>query len=138
MAEDDEDYYSLCQLAIEEAQLPCEFVRAEDGEVCLDYLYSRGGYASNPPAKRPDLILLDLNMPRLNGLETLQKLKSDPRLNSIPVLMMTISADPEDIRRCYQAGASSFITKPVNHDDLIRIFGLFKQYWFDVVTLPSS
>jgi CheY-like chemotaxis protein len=98
----------------------------EDGERALAYLRRQGAYAD---AQRPDMILLDLHMPKKDGLEVLRELKADDDLCRIPVVMLTSSDRPQDIDKCYAAGASSYITKPVDQDGMERVLKLLSDYW---------
>lgn len=113
-----------------------EIYTVDDGEQALDYLQRRGRFADAEESPRPDLILLDLNMPRKNGREVLQALKQDEDLSAIPVVMLTTSQQEIDIARSYGLGCSSYIQKPV---DLVQFTTAVRQtalYWFNVVTLP--
>ena len=107
----------------------------EDGVELLDYLHRRGKYADAP---RPDLILLDLNMPRMDGREALAEIKTDPNLRCIPVVVLTTSAAEEDIVRSYDLGVSGFITKPVTFDELVEAMRIVGEYWFAIVKLPPK
>lgn len=138
MAEDDEDYYRLTEEALKESQVPAGLSWVDNGESCLDYLFMRGDYASPNSVMRPDLILLDLNMPRKGGHDTLQEIKAHPILSRIPVLIMTISTSPEDISKSYALGASSFITKPIAFNRLVDLIKTFNRYWFEFVSLPPQ
>jgi len=108
----------------------------KDGEELLDYLKHRGAYENNPDYRRPGVILLDLNMPRKDGRESLKEIKSDPELCDIPVVIFTTSKTEEDIYRSYQLGVNSFITKPVTFDGLLQVMKTLGKYWFEIVELP--
>ncbi len=135
MAEDDPDDRLLTREAIQESQLGNNLQIVEDGEQLLDYLYRRNRYAE-APAPRPGVILLDLNMPRMDGREALAVLKSDPSLRRIPVVVMTTSKAEKDITRTYDLGVSSFIVKPNTFDGLVNVMQAINRYWFEIVELP--
>ncbi len=105
------------------------------GEATLDFLYRRAGYHDVP---RPDLILLDLNLPRKSGSEVLGEIKLDPFLNPIPILVMTTSRAPEDIVNAYAKGANCYIVKPVEIEEFFRTVRLIEEFWFSLAQLPPS
>jgi CheY-like chemotaxis protein len=104
----------------------------------MDYLTRSGEYADPLTSPRPGLILLDLNMPRKNGREVLEEIKSDEALRRIPVIVLTTSSDEEDILSSYDLGVSSYITKPVTFSELVRIMRSFGEYWIDIVKIPTN
>ena len=108
------------------------------GEAALDYVFKRGDYANNPEVQIPDLILLDLNMPGLDGRQVLRALKADNATKAIPVVVLTTSNDPKDINACYDLGASTYIQKPVSFAGLTEAIGKMKDYWFGVALLPQA
>ncbi|MGD9155498.1 MAG: response regulator [Bacillota bacterium] len=136
IADDDPDDRLLIKEAFEESNWtkPLHFV--EDGVELLDYLFRRGKYADLVEEPLPDLILLDLNMPRKNGIEALETIKSDPELKTIPIIVFTTSKAEEDILRSYNLGVNSFITKPVSFDLLVDLTRSLAKYWFEIVKLP--
>ncbi len=135
IADDDPDDRETTKEALEAnlVRNPVRFV--EDGEALLDYLHQRGEHAS---AQLPGLILLDLNMPRLDGREALAAIKADPRLRHIPIVVLTTSKAEQDIFRSYDLGASSVITKPVTFESLVKVLGAFGRYWLEIVQLPAE
>lgn len=135
IANDDEDTRFLMQEALREVRSAIRSEFVENGEQVLDYLYRRGEYASSN-WDRPDLILLDLNMPRLDGREALTLIRSDPDLQQIPVVILTTSHRSGDILLCYRLGANSFISKPVTFEGLVEVMKTLCQYWFEIVSLP--
>ncbi len=137
MADDDDDDYLLTKKALAETKLANTLIRVEDGEELMEYLKQRGKY-ENVDVSRPGMILLDLNMPRKDGRETLKEIKSDPELRDIPVIIFTTSKAEEDIFRSYQLGGNSFITKPVTFDKLVKVISELGAYWFKLVKLPQS
>lgn len=138
MADDDADDRLLAKDALNECRIPNELHFVENGEELLDYLRQTGKYASTSGNTQPGLILLDLNMPRKDGREALQEIKSDPQLRSIPVVVLTTSKADTDISRIYELGANSFITKPVSFDALVKVMGDLVHYWFELVELPPQ
>jgi CheY-like chemotaxis protein len=137
-ADDDAEDRMLVKEAWEENRLANELHFVEDGEDLLDYLRRKGKYADLNGSPLPGMILLDLNMPRKDGREALQEIKADPRLRSIPVVVLTTSKAEEDILRSYDLGVNSFIIKPVTFDSLVDITKTLSKYWFEVVELPPS
>ena len=136
IAENDEDDRALVRFAFAECKLSNTVHFVEDGEQLLDYLYHRGPYQDTVNLPRPDLILLDLGMPRVNGHEALKEIKSDPVLRSIPVVIFTTSKSARDINSTYSMGANSFIIKPVTFDGLIQVMNVLAEYWAEVTELP--
>ncbi|MCC5642907.1 response regulator [Nostoc sp. CHAB 5824] len=138
MADNDEDDGILVREALAESQLLIELYIVSSGEELMDYLYRRGRYANNSSSPHPDLILLDLNMPRIDGLEALKQIKTDPQLRRIPVVIVSTSQREEDIYNTYDLGANSFIIKPVTFASLVEIINTLVKYWFEIVKLPHS
>lgn len=138
MADDDEDDRLLTQEALKEAKLANDFRCVEDGEELLDYLHQQGKYEDPAVSPRPGLILLDLNMPKMDGREALKEIKADPGLRKIPVVILTTSQAEEDVLRTYDIGASSFIVKPVTFEGLVDVMKVLSRYWFEIVELPPE
>lgn len=137
IAEDDPDDRLLIADALNEAtreSVDARFVR--DGAEMLDYLHRRGDYSEGGSAPHPELVLLDINMPRKSGLEVLEEVKKDPALRSIPVVLLTTSHAPEHIARCYELGGAGFVTKPNSFSDLVDLMRAIDRYWFRTVQLP--
>jgi len=137
MADDDPDDRLLIKEAFQESLISNSIYFVEDGVELLDYLRWQDKFANPKDAPTPDLILLDLNMPRKDGREALAEIKSDPRLRYIPVVVLTTSKAEEDIMRSYDIGAASYITKPVTFDGLVEAIRGLGQYWVQIVRLPS-
>lgn len=135
LADDDPDDRLLVEEAFEENHLMNILDTVEDGEELLDYLYQRDKFFDKP---RPNLILLDLNMPRKSGLEALREIKADADLRRIPVIVLTTSKAEEDILRSYDLGVNSFIVKPVTFDSLVKLVKALDSYWFQIVQLPTA
>lgn len=138
MADDDEDDRLLTKEALAENRIVNDLYSVENGEELMDYLYQRGNYSNPAVAPRPTLILLDLNMPRKDGREAIEEIKSDPELRSIPIVVLTTSKAEEDILKTYDLGVSSFITKPVDFKSLVEIMNALGTYWFQIVKLPDE
>lgn len=137
ICDDDEDDRLLTQHALEDAHISNALRFVEDGEQCLDYLYQRGEFAGETGlAPRPGLILLDLNMPKLDGRDVLAAIKRDPALADIPIVVLSTSRRDEDMVRSYQLGVNSFITKPVTFSGLVEAMNVLGRYWLEIVELP--
>ncbi|MBI3852671.1 MAG: response regulator [Verrucomicrobia bacterium] len=118
MADDDEDDRILTRIVLQKSRVVHRFLTVEDGEELMDYLYRRGKFSDPASSPRPDLVLLDLNMPRKNGWEALCEIKLDPRFRDIPIVVLTVSKDFEDIYRSNNLGADSYLTKPITMQSL--------------------
>jgi CheY-like chemotaxis protein len=138
VADDDPEDRMLVAEAFAENHLANSLRFVANGEQLMDYLYRRGQYTAPESAPRPGLILLDLNMPKKDGRQALQEIKSDPLLRQIPVVVLTTSRADEDVFRSYDLGVSSFITKPVTFTALIELVKTLGRYWFDIVELPPD
>jgi len=136
LADDDPDDRLLVREAFEENHLLNVLDTVEDGEELMDYLYRRGKFSEM--TTRPNMILLDLNMPRKSGLEALKEIKADADLCTIPVIVLTTSKAEEDIIRSYQLGVNSFIVKPVTFDSLVELVKTLGRYWLQIVELPTA
>lgn len=136
MADDDADDRQMTKEALEESRVLNDIGFVEDGEQLLDYLHHRGKYAASSP--RPDLILLDLNMPRKDGREALAEIKRDPALRQIPIVVLTTSKAEEDIFRTYDLGVNSYVTKPVTFRGLVEVMRGLGDYWVQLVQLPPE
>jgi CheY-like chemotaxis protein len=137
LAEDDEGHAQLILRNLQRSGLRNDVVHVTDGQQALDYVHRRGEYSSRPTGK-PLLLLLDIKMPRVDGIEVLRQIKSDPTTEPFPVIMLTTTDDPREVERCYELGCSIYITKPVAYEsfvDAVQRLGLFLQ----VVTVsPES
>jgi CheY-like chemotaxis protein len=139
ICDDDEDDRMLSKQALEEAHVSNDVRFVEDGEQLLDYLYQRGEYAGETgTAPRPGLILLDLNMPKMDGREALKLIKGDKTLHDIPIVVLTTSGLDQDIVRSYQLGVNSFIKKPVTFSGLVEAMNVLGRYWLEIVELPPT
>jgi CheY-like chemotaxis protein len=139
MADDDEEDRELTQEALQDSHLANEVRFVVDGQDLLDYLRREGDYADpSVDAPRPGIILLDLNMPKMDGREALAEIKADESLRQIPVVVLTTSKDEEDVLRTYDLGGNSFITKPVTFAGLVEVMQTWTRYWFEIVELPPE
>ena len=138
MADDDLDDCLLAREALVESRLANQLCCVHDGEELMEYLHRQGNYTDPNHSPRPGLILLDLNMPKKNGLEVLEELKNDSSLRKIPVVILTTSGAEEDIYKSYSLGANSFITKPVTFNGLVTVMKTLGKYWFEIVELPTG
>jgi CheY-like chemotaxis protein len=136
MAEDDEDDRMIIQDALKEAGITLPVKCVGNGEELMDLLLHRKHYAEENDVLKPVFILLDLNMPRMDGRKTLEMIKKDENLKKIPVIIFTTSDSPEDIAWTYACGASSFITKPFSFHSIVDIMKTIKKYWLEIVRLP--
>jgi CheY-like chemotaxis protein len=135
MVEDNPGDVRLTREALKDAKLWLRIHVAEDGVAALDFLHRRGAHARAP---RPDLVLLDLNLPKKDGREVLEAIKTDDDLRTIPVVILTTSQAEEDVLRAYRLQANCYVTKPVDFDQFTRIVQAIEQFWFSVVTLPPG
>ena len=138
LADDDEDDRLMTRDALRDARLHNDLRFVVDGVDLMQYLRREGRYSDPASSPRPGLILLDLNMPRMDGREALREIKSDPGLRSIPVVVLTTSKAEEDILRTYDLGVNSFITKPVTFLGLVEVMKVFSRYWLTIVDLPDT
>ena len=138
LADDDPDDRLLTRQALDENRLANDLRCVEDGEELIQYLFQRGKYTKPADAPRPGLILLDLNMPKMDGREALKEIKTHPELKRIPVVILTTSKTEEDICRSYNLGVNSYITKPVTFDSLVEVMKAIGKYWLEIVELPPN
>jgi two-component system response regulator len=136
MADDDADDRILMKEALAESSFSNTLSFVVDGEDLLYYLSNKGKYESSPQAK-PGLILLDLNMPKVSGFEALHEIRSTPHLKRIPIIVLTTSRSDEDIKRSYDLGVNSFISKPAKYKELVEVAQQIGNYWFNTVSLPT-
>lgn len=137
IVEDSDDDYEYTEQAFRESRLKNPIRRCEDGQQALDYLYQKGNY-NRDNAPRPGIVLLDLNMPGIDGREVLRRVKSDDHLTDIPVVVLTTSLDSQDIDASYKEGANTYIQKPVDMDSLFSAIKRLKEYWFEIAILPKT
>jgi len=138
LAEDDLGDQELTKRALEEGKIENELYIVKDGEEALDYLFRRGRYTDPETSPRPDLFLLDLNMPKIDGRQVLEQIRSIHELRNIRVVVLTTSRLEEDITRSYDLGVHSYITKPVDLDQFFNVVRTLEEYWFQIVVLPPK
>lgn len=138
LVEDSPEDFEATVRALRKAGLGNPILRCVDGDDALDFLHRRGRYAEPAAAPRPGIILLDLNLPGTDGRQVLADIKADPTLRAIPVVVLTTSADDRDVERCYQAGANSYIMKPVDLEGFLKAIRRLKEFWFEVVIVPRG
>jgi len=134
LVEDNQPDVELTQEALLENKVRNNLHVVTDGEAAMDFLHKRGEYGDKP---RPDLILLDLNLPRKDGREVLAEVKADPSLKTIPVVILTTSQAEEDILRSYQLQANCYVTKPVKLSEFVKVVQSIDHFWLSIVELPS-
>jgi CheY-like chemotaxis protein len=138
LVEDDRGDQELTRRALEEGKIRNELRIVEDGEEALAYLFRGGKYKDPATSPRPDLLLLDLNLPRVDGREVLERVRADAKLRRMAVVVLTTSRQEQDVLRSYEVGCNSFITKPVDLDQFIRVVQTLEEYWFQIVVLPPK
>ncbi|WP_018014346.1 response regulator [Teredinibacter turnerae] len=137
MADDDDDDKLLTKDALTESRVLNELYFVSNGVELLDYLKGNGEYADREKYPYPSIVLLDLNMPKMDGREALASIKADEKLRSIPVVILTTSKAEEDMIKGYNLGAASYITKPVTFDALVELMTTVGKYWVEFVELPQ-
>ncbi|GAB3507494.1 response regulator [Emticicia fontis] len=130
IVDDDEDDKFLLKSAFEESGIEAPLSFVDNGQELMDFLHKA--------KKLPSIILLDLNMPKKDGREALKEIKENPKFRSIPILILTTSNSPEDIRNCYFLGANCFITKPSTFEGLMRVIGELNKFWFNIASIPTK
>lgn len=135
LVEDDPGDVELTKEGLLTAKMLVNLHVVDDGEKALKYLRKETPYTE---AVRPDIILLDLNMPRKDGKETLQEIKAEPSLRSIPVVILTTSEAETDIVKCYDLGANCYITKPISFEAFTKVVAMIEEFWFTIVRMPSK
>ena len=138
LVEDSPADQELVRRAVEMVTIRNELHIVEDGEEALAYLFRRGKYKASAASPRPDLLLLDLNLPRVNGYQVLEEIRADSKLRPMPVLVLTTSRQEKDIILSYELGCNSFFTKPVGLDQLTGLVQAIEKYWFETAVLPPK
>lgn len=135
LVEDNDDDVELTRIAFKNSKFAVRLHRAADGEECMAFLRKEGKYVDAPT---PDLILLDLNLPRMDGLEVLQEIGRDERLLQTPVVVLTSSEAEDDILKSYKLRCASYLVKPIDFEGFVKLVQSFGDYWFTLVVLPSD
>lgn len=133
LADDDENDVLLTEQAFRDQKVHIDMYVVKDGRECMAYLHQEAPYNERA---RPDLVLLDINMPKMTGLEVLEAIRGDERLRSIPVVILTTSSSDQDVLAAYDKLCSCYIVKPVRFDDFKQIVKQIETFWLSVVTLP--
>jgi len=136
LVEDIETDAKIALRAFDKGSFKNDIFTVRDGQEAMDFICHQGRYTDQEKYPRPDIILLDINLPKLTGFDVLKQLKEDPRYNFIPVVMLTSSKDETAIKRSYSCGASGYIQKPVNFEDYVKMVEGFNYYWQVVNQLP--
>jgi two-component system response regulator len=129
LVEDNPNDEALTLRALKKANIQNEIVVARDGVEALDYLFASGAHVGRDPGRMPQLVLLDIKLPKVDGLEVLRRIRSDPRTQSLPVIVLTTSSEETDIVNSYKLGANSFVRKPVIFDDFVHATKVLGVYW---------
>ena len=139
IVEDSDDDFEATERALKkDGALYNPIIRFDNGLDALDYLKKNAIQDDADGTKRPGVVLLDLNMPGMDGREVLTQVKSDPRINDIPIVILTTSDDEMDVDTCYRAGANTYVKKPVNMDNFFQAIQRMKTYWLEVALLPKE
>jgi CheY-like chemotaxis protein len=136
LAEDDDGHASLIQRNMKRAGVANQIVRVRDGQEALDYLNGEGAFAGRPDDGHL-LLLLDINMPRVDGVGVLKQIRADPKLAQLPVIMLTTTDDPREVDRCYQLGCSVYITKPVQYQEFVEALTRLGMF-LEIIQLPHA
>jgi CheY-like chemotaxis protein len=144
LVEDNLADVKIMQRALAQAATRAELVVVRDGQEAIEYLFRQGAYApsdgavSPAPWRCPDLVVLDLNLPRLSGTEVLEQIRQSPKLCLLPVVVLSTSRRPEDVQTAYAAGANSYIEKPQDFDRFVEVLRTIQHFWLEMALLPPS
>ena len=138
LVEDNAADIKITQRALKESASVAELIVVRDGQEAVDYLLRQGNHAGDAAWRLPDLILLDLNLPRLTGREVLERLRATEAFRSVPVVVLTTSKRPEDVRDLYAAGANTYIEKPPDFSRFVQVLQTIQRYWLDTALLPPA
>jgi len=136
LVEDNPADIQITRRALRDSDLPVTLIVVRDGQEAVDYLLQQGGYANRPDWRRPDLILLDLNLPRVTGREVLQRVRSSPLLHLVPVVVLSTSNRLEDVHDLYAMGANTYVEKPQDFNRFVAVLQVIQRYWLDAALLP--
>jgi CheY-like chemotaxis protein len=136
LVEDNPAEVKITQRALRESGCAADLLVVRDGQEALDYLLRQGDHAGDPAWRAPDLVLLDLNLPRLTGREVLERVRATPALRCVPVVVLTTSARPEDVEDIYAAGANTYIQKPQDFARFVQLLRTLQHYWLETALLP--
>jgi CheY-like chemotaxis protein len=138
LVEDNPADIKITQRALRESDLAVDLIVLRDGQEALDYLLRHGPYANDPHWRGPDLILLDLNLPRLSGQELLTRIRAEAELNTVPIIVLTTSHRQEDVEAVYAAGANTYIEKPQDFTRFVQVLQTIQRYWLEMALLPPA
>lgn len=138
LVEDTETDAELTIRALKKHSLVNNLVWVKDGADALDFLFATGAYAGRNSAHGPKVVLLDLRLPRVSGIEVLRRIKNDERTRAIPVVVLTSSKEDIDVEECYRLGVNSYITKPVSFDEFVKVVGELGLYWLLLNKIPKE
>jgi two-component system response regulator len=138
LVEDNQDDELLTLRAFKKASVASELVVARDGAEALDYLFGSGAYEGRDVSVQPQLVLLDLNLPRVSGLDVLRRIRADERTKLLSVIMLSSSKEERDVVSAYTLGANSYVRKPVGYDEFVAAVQTLSSYWLNLHELPSS
>ena len=138
LVEDSAEDAELTLRALKKHNLANRIHHAKDGVEALDFLFSRGAHADQSTLRMLRVVLLDLKLPRVDGIEVLSQMRADPRTKLVPVVVLTSSREDPDISRCYALGVNSYIVKPVDFEKFAEVVKTIENFWFAVVTLPGD
>jgi two-component system response regulator len=136
LVEDNPADVEITRRALRESAAPVELIVVRDGQEAVDYLLRQGRHAADAGWRLPDLVLLDLNLPRLTGREVLHRLRADDAFRSVPVVVLTTSTRPEDVRDLYACGANTYIEKPRDFRSFVEVLRTIRHYWLNTALLP--
>lgn len=138
LVEDNPADVKITQRALKESAVPVDLIIVRDGQEAVDYLLRQGPHATGESWRSPDLILLDLNLPGMNGREVLRRVRATPSLKAVPVVVLTTSRRVEDIQEMYATGANTYIEKPQDFQRFVRVLQTIQLYWLDTAVLPPA
>jgi two-component system response regulator len=138
LVEDNPDDEELTLRALKKNNIGNQVVVARDGVEALDYLFGTGAYAGRDPSHLPEVVLLDLKLPKVDGLEVLKRVRSDPRTKLLPIVMLTSSLEEKDLAQCYAGGVNSYVRKPVDFTQFIEVVRQLGLYWLVVNNPPPE
>jgi len=136
LVEDNPADIQITKRALRDSRLPIELIVVRDGQEAVDYLFRQGSHATNAGWRKPDLILLDLNLPRLTGREVLQRVRATELLRLVPVVILSTSNRREDVEELYATGANTYIAKPQDFGRFVEVLQTIQRYWLDHALLP--
>jgi chemotaxis family two-component system response regulator Rcp1 len=138
LVEDNPADIKITERALRGSTLPVQLIVVRDGQEAVDYLLRQGEYATSAAWRDPDIILLDLNLPRLSGWEVLERIRSTPVLRPVPVIVLTTSRRQEDVQEVYAAGANTYIEKPSDFGRFVEVLRTIQHYWLETALLPTT